>query len=107
MSKTNSVFDRTDIDDGGAAGNSDFIDIFKNAGINDTQSEVSLNEDEISILKEFEDNDKELEDIAAQIVGALDELKGTAQNIENQVNRQGDLLKSANSKAEDLEVRLT
>jgi hypothetical protein len=27
-------------------------------------------------LKQFEENDKELEEIAAQIVGALDELKG-------------------------------
>ena len=35
-------------------------------------------EDEKDILKQFEANDKELENIAAVIVGALDELKGKA-----------------------------
>ena len=35
-------------------------------------SEASLNEDEMAMLAEMEKNDKELEEIAGQICGALD-----------------------------------
>ena len=48
----------------------------------DAGSEASLNEEEMRILAEMEKNDKELEAIAGQICGALDELKGNAQNME-------------------------
>ena len=41
----------------------------------------------MQILKEFEENDKELEEIAAQICGALDQLKGTAENMETQIDK--------------------
>ena len=49
------------------------------------ESEKDLNADEENILTEFEKNDKELEEIAAQICGVLDNLKGTAENIETLV----------------------
>ena len=64
------------------------IEIFgKNqTGINesfiDSGDEMALNEAEKDALAEFEENDKELENLAAQICGALDTLKGTAENIE-------------------------
>ena len=65
------------------------ISIFKNnnAGINESfvqsdSEEQELNQAEKDVLAEFEENDKELENIAAQICGALDTLKGTAENIE-------------------------
>jgi len=70
------------------------------------ESEASLNEEEESILKEFEKNDEELEDIANQICGALDQLKGTAQNMEKLVDDQGKLLKKVNKSADGLEVSL-
>jgi hypothetical protein len=44
----------------------------------DVDSDRELNDEERDILKQFEENDRELEDIAAQIVGSLDELKGKA-----------------------------
>ena len=69
-------------------------------------SEKEMNEDERDILKQFEDNDKELESIAALIVGSLDELKGTAQNIESSVKRQSDLLKKAKKAADENEAKL-
>ena len=66
-----------------------------------------MNEAEKDALKEFEENDKELENLAAQICGALDTLKGTAENIEKQAKDQGKLLKKANQKAGDTEAQLT
>lgn len=70
--------------------NDDFIDIFKGATkLNESFSstdEAPLTDDERNILAQFEENDQELEDIAAQICGALDTLKGTAQNIEKTVD---------------------
>ena len=69
-------------------------------------SEKEMNEDERDILKQFEDNDKELESIAALIVGSLDELKGKAQNIESSVKRQSDLLKKAKKAADENEAKL-
>ena len=90
----------------------DLIDIFKQKapGINDSvehTSEADLNEDEESILKQFEKNDQELEDIAAMICGALDQLKGTAQNIESKVDAQGKMLKNVNKKAEETQCQLS
>ena len=69
-------------------------------------SEKEMNEDERDILKQFEDNDKELESIAALIVGSLDELKGKAQNIESSVKKQSDLLKKAKKAADENEAKL-
>ena len=63
-------------------------------------------DDEKDILKQFEENDKELEEIAAQIVGALDELKGKAQNIESSISRQSDLLKKTRKAADENEAKL-
>ena len=65
-----------------------------------------MGEDEKDILKQFEENDRELENIAAVIVGSLDELKGKAQNIEDGVKRQGDLLKKTRQAAEENEAKL-
>lgn len=45
-----------------------------------------MNKDELDILDEFEKNDKELEEIAAKICGALDDLKLTAQDMEQKVD---------------------
>jgi len=64
----------------------EFVDAF---GINDTGSnkddsdeDRDLNSAEQALLDEFEKNDNELEELAGQIVGALDVVKGTAENIE-------------------------
>ncbi len=66
-----------------------FINLY---GVNnedvDSDDERELNEEEIDILKQFEENDKELEEIASQICGALDELKGKTENIESSIDRQ-------------------
>ena len=98
-----------------STGKSDFINIFGNINRgssnqdetnNAEEEDRELYEDEKDILKQFEANDKELENIAAVIVGALDELKGKAQNIEDGVKRQGDLLKNTRKAAEENEAKL-
>lgn len=52
----------------------------------------SVNEEEQDVLKQFEENDKELEDIAAQICGALDGLKGKTENLDTAITAQSKLL---------------
>ena len=47
----------------------------------DEDSDRELDDEEHDILKQFEENDKELEDIASRIVGELDKLKGKSENI--------------------------
>ena len=71
------------------------------------ESEEELNNDEMSILKQFEENDKDPEDLAEQICGALDELKGEAQNIEKSIDEQGKLLTKVNDKVENRNAELT
>ena len=88
------------------ASSNDFLDIFAINRNEDEDEERSLDEEERDILKQFEDNDKELEDIALQIVGSLDQLKGKAQNIQTTIARQSELLKKTNKKAEANEARL-
>lgn len=48
-----------------------------NQSFDENESEVDLNEEEEAILKEFEKNDNELEEIAGKICGELDKLKVT------------------------------
>ena len=88
------------------AQSSEFLDIFAINKNEDEDEERSLDEEERGILQQFEENDKELEDIALQIVGSLDELKGKAQNIQSTIARQSELLKKTNRKAEANEARL-
>lgn len=50
-------------------------------------SDRELNEDERDILKQFEENDRELENIAAELVDALDQVKNKAENIQTQIKQ--------------------
>ena len=63
-----------------------------NAGNGGYEEERDLNEAEAMYLKEFEQNDQELEDIAGEIVKALDTVKRNAENIEAGIDRQSHLL---------------
>ena len=74
--------------------NKEFVDIFSvnsssagfHAGGDPNDEERGLDQGERDLLKEFEENDKELEDIAGMIVQALDGVKNTAQNIEGTID---------------------
>lgn len=75
--------------------NKEFVDIFSlnsstagfQAGGGPNDEERGLDQAERDLLKEFEENDKELEDIAGLIVQALDGVKNTAQNIEGTIDQ--------------------
>lgn len=77
------------------------------ADTGDGGSEASLNEEELRILAEMEKNDQELEAIAGQICGALDELKGNAENMEKLADDQGRLLDDASAKLDGAHAQLT
>ena len=57
-------------------------------------------------MKQFKENDEELEALADQICGALDGLKETTKNINTIVKDQGEMLKGTNKKAEEVEAQL-
>ncbi|CDW80071.1 UNKNOWN [Stylonychia lemnae] len=90
----------------------DFINVFaNNKGTQDSdeegeESDRDLNDEERDILQQFEENDKELENIALELVDALDEVKMKAQNNEDLIKRQNELLKKTRKKAEDNENKL-
>jgi len=90
--------------------NGDFINVFgrkrKGSEEEEEESDRDVNEEERDILAQFEENDKELENIAAELVEALDKVKLKAENSENLIKRQGELLKKTRKKAEDNEHKL-
>ena len=77
-----------------------------NAGNGGYEEERDLNEAEAMYLKEFEQNDQELEDIAGEIVKALDTVKRNAENIEAGIDRQSNLLQKQYERSEKVSERL-
>jgi hypothetical protein len=61
---------------------------------------------EQAILKEFEENDKQLEEIAGRIVEALSKVKSSAQDMNVAINKQGKMIKSSRQRGEKNEQRL-
>ena len=96
---------------GGKRKDKEFVDIF---GINnsnpdiqqDVDDERALTGEEKNLLKQFEENDQELEDIAGEICKALDEVKNVAEQMETVIGQQGDMTKNINSKAERNKIAL-
>ena len=66
-----------------------------------------MNDDERSILKEFQQNDQELEEIAKEINLALKEIKEKAQNVEANADKTGQLLEKQNERADKIVAKLT
>ena len=62
---------------------------------NDHEEERDLNEAEEMCLKDMQENDQELEDIAGEIVKALDTVKYNAENIEKGIDKQSAALKNS------------
>ena len=57
-------------------------------------------------LEEFKKNDEELDDIAGEIVKALDIVKKNAENIEAGIDLQSKHLAKQNARAEKINVEL-
>ena len=78
---------------GGKRKDREFVDIF---GINNSQGEIhpedcdderALTGEEKNLLKQFEENDQELEDIAGEIVKALNEVKNVAEQMDEEIGK--------------------
>ena len=70
------------------------------------EEERDLNKEEEDILKAFRENDKELEDIAQTIVEELKKVKLNAENIEAGIDKQKELLKGVQGRAEKTNANL-
>ena len=91
------------------------LDKIENEGkINSIQSPDSddeapdrdMTESEQAVMKEFQENDKELEDIALQIYNQLGELEEKQKKTGVSINEQYEMLKKANEAAEKTELEL-
>lgn len=95
-----SINHKNPVKKGGKRSTKEFVDLF---ALNNSQDdfnpdgdvddERALTGDEKNLLKQFEENDQELEDIAAEIVKALDEVKHVAEDIEVVLDKQGKAIK--------------
>ena len=65
-----------------------------------------MNEYETELMKKFEDNDHEIDDMLDKVIEMADLLKGHAENIGTAITTQADLIKKVNSKAEKARQRL-
>lgn len=70
------------------------------------EDERALTGAEKDLLQQFSENDAELEQIAAQICAALDQVKGVAEDIETQVDKQGKMLRDTRARADKSKVQL-
>lgn len=82
----------------------EFVDLFAINGSADNieleQDERALTGAERNLLKEFEENDQELEALALEIVNALDNVKHTAEAINSEIGKQGNMLREQRLRAE-------
>ena len=65
-----------------------------------------MTETENMFLEEFKKNDEELDDIAGEIVKALDIVKKNAENIEAGIDLQSQHLAKQNARAEKINAEL-
>ncbi len=65
-----------------------------------------MNEYEVGLMKKFEDNDQEIDEMLDKVIEMADILKGHAQNINTAIMTQGELIKKVNNKAEKARSRL-
>jgi hypothetical protein len=87
----------------GRKGNKEFVDVFSlnksdENFLDDIEQdgERDLTGAEKNLLQKFEENDQELEEIAGEICGKLDELKGVAEDMETEIKNQNAQLKNVN-----------
>jgi t-SNARE complex subunit (syntaxin) len=65
-----------------------------------------LTEYEVGLMKKFEENDQEIDEMLDKVIEMADMLKGHAQNINTAIMTQQDLIKKVNNKAEKARSRL-
>lgn len=65
-----------------------------------------MNDYEVGLMKKFEDNDQEIDEMLDKVIEMADMLKGHVQNISTAISTQQDLIKKVNNKAEKARTRL-
>ena len=65
-----------------------------------------MDEYEVGLMKKFEENDQEIDEMLDKVIEMADILKGHAQNINTAIMTQADLIKKVNNKAEKARNRL-
>ena len=65
-----------------------------------------MNEYEIDLLRRFDENDQEIDEMLEQVINQIDGLKIHAENIGVAITNQKDLIKKLNSKAEQARIKL-
>ena len=61
---------------------------------------------EKKVIKEFQENDEELEKIALEIAQSLEDLGDKQRKVGSEINNQYDMLVEANEEAEEVEYKL-
>lgn len=65
-----------------------------------------MNEYEEELMKKFQQNDQEIDEMLDKVIEMADILKGHAENIGTAIQTQAELIKKVNSKAEKARARL-
>lgn len=74
--------------------------------VDDEDAFRDMNDYEVELMKKFEDNDHEIDEMLDKVIELADMLKGHAQNIGTAITTQAELIKKVNNKAEKARNRL-
>lgn len=74
--------------------------------IDDEEAYRDMNDYEVELMKKFEDNDHEIDEMLDKVIELADMLKGHAQNLNTAIMTQAELIKKVNNKAEKARNRL-
>lgn len=72
----------------------------------DEEAFREMNEYEEGLMKKFEENDAEIDEMLDKVIELADLLKGHAQNLNTAITTQAELIKKVNNKAEKARSRL-
>lgn len=72
----------------------------------DHDANREMNEYEQNLMKQFEENDAEIDEMLDEVINQVDKLKLHAENIGTAIKSQKDLLVKLNSKAEKARLNL-
>ena len=74
--------------------------------VDDEEAYREMDEYEVQLLKKFDENDQEIDQMLDRVIELADMLKGHAQNLNTAILTQADLIKKVNNKAEKARNRL-
>ena len=72
----------------------------------DEEAYRDMDEYEVQLMKKFDENDQEIDQMLDKVIELADMLKGHAQNLNTAIMTQAELIKKVNNKAEKARNRL-